>query len=169
MVSANVERNNYIQERTFNMLRAFIVIFMLISVSACNAPRNYDECVLKEMKGQSKEMVIHARDLCEFKFPFEKKLYGYEDNIDFSWRSESESIHVQIKKNYGEYQITRYKASFSEKVCQKSMAYNNPEDFTLTKTFEFADGSKSASVYVGSGAKQYKCMRTNDIFGIHKR
>lgn len=109
------------------MLRSFIIVSLLAFTSACGV-QNYDECVLKEMKGQSREMITHARDLCEAKFPFEKEIYGYKDNIDIGWWSTSDSIHLNISNNYGNYRITRYKASFSEKKC------SDTDTYTLTKT-----------------------------------
>lgn len=151
------------------MLRIFAVILLSALVTACDVPSNYDECVLKEMKGQSKEVVVNARGLCESKFPFEKILYGYEDSIDVGWWSASESLYIQINKNYGKYRITRYKASFSVEECANITVGTSSDVYTLTKTFEFEHGADSVSVYLGSGADQYKCMRTDEIHGIRKR
>lgn len=151
------------------MLKVFIAFLLPLLVTACDAPSSYDECVLKEMKGQAKEMVVHARDLCESKFPFEKELYGYKDKIDIGWWSSPESLYVRINKNFGEYRITRYKASFSPKDCANITGYMSTEAYTITKTFEFNHRSDDASVYIGSGADQYKCMRTEEIHGVRKR
>jgi hypothetical protein len=148
------------------MHRPVLLLCLLALLIACDAPQNYDECVLHEMKGQSKEMVGHARDICEAKFPFEKKLYGYEDYIDVGWWTNADSLHVQINKNYGKYRITRYKASFSKVACSQIRGYLSTYAYTITKIFEFGRGNESASVYVGGDVTAYKCMRTDDIFGI---
>jgi hypothetical protein len=141
---------------------------MLSLLAACDAPRSYHECVLEKMKGQPREMRFHARELCESKFPFEKKLSNYEGSIDSGWSSTPGSLRIWINGNFGEHRITRYRASFSVRDCA-DILLNTPHAYTISKTFNFGPDEYSAVVYLGNDAEQHKCMRTDEIYGIRKR
>jgi hypothetical protein len=140
-----------------------IVILLLTFIVRGNffGPDNYGECVLDKMKGQNEEMIFTANQLCEKKFPYEKALGNYTDEIEISWYTDQNSLNLSIIENYGEYEITRYKASFSEKKCED---VKSPDDYTLEATFKFKKGTKSASISLKNSNK-YQCMRTERMWG----
>lgn len=145
----------------------FLLFYVISSQSSAGwfGPDNYEECVLEKMKGQNTLMIFAARGACEKMFPYEKKLQNYKKNIEIGWLSEWPRISLSIKKNYGNYTITRYEASFSTKSCDET---ENDSDYTLTKLFVFSDNKKSASVSLGDDVK-YQCMRTNTIWGKRRK
>lgn len=125
-------------------------------------PDNYEECVLEKMKGQNKGMIYTARKACEKKFPYEKTLEYYKEKIEIHWYSDTSSLNITIKENYGDYKITRYKAKFSEKKCKDIKLAS---DYTLEKTFKFKSSLKSSSIAL-KNASQYQCMSTEKMWGI---
>ena len=141
----------------------FLLFYIISSQSIAGwfGPDNYEECVLEKMKGQNVLMIVIVRAACEKMFPYEKKLQNYKKNIEIGWLSEWPRISLSIKKNYGNYTITRYEASFSTKSCDET---ENDSDYTLTKSFVFSDNKKPASISLDNDVK-YQCMRTNTIWG----
>lgn len=140
-----------------------LIIFLMPTMASASffGPKNYEECVLENMKGQVKTMISTARKACEKRFPYEKALPFYKDDIEISWYSDSDSLNLSIKENYGDYYITRYRSHFSKKVCNEVKAL---ADYTLSKTFTFNRGINSSSTAV-KNANEYKCMRTEKIWG----
>ncbi len=128
-------------------------------------PNNYDDCVLEKMKGQDKSMLYTARKACEKEFPFEKELPDYKEDIEIGWYNEVSSLHLDIQKNFGEYEITRYRASFSKKSCDE---VESTSDYAISKTFDFSSGGNSSSVRL-ENASEFKCMRTDTIWGKYKK
>jgi hypothetical protein len=144
-------------------------LLLLFVCSGCTSPANYDECVLHKMQGQADAMLGHVRELCETQFPFEKELPGYEANIDVEWWSDSDSLTVRIKKNFGNYRVTRYKASFAPGKCENvvpGLERFGIDPYHLTKTFEFSGGSSKATVSISAETNTYGCMRTDAIYGV---
>lgn len=123
---------------------------------------SYEECVLSEMKGQNPSMQSTAEKVCERKFPYEKELYPFIDgNYDFTWsKNYFGGITIEVKINKTEYQITRAKMKFSEKVCDKSQR----KDFDTEVLFEFESG-KSATAY-SSNVDNLLCMKTDSVYGV---
>ena len=153
-----------LENETMNMKFAITLLVLLMPSMASAGffgPDNYEECVLDKMKGQSKTMIHTARKACERKFPYEQELSYYRDKIEFSWYSDSHSLNLDIDENNGDYYITRYKASFSKKSCDEIKAQS---DYTLSKTFKLNRGSSSALISL-SNANEYRCMRTEKIWG----
>lgn len=123
-------------------------------------PDNYEDCLLEKMQGQNKAMLNTARKACEKQFPYEKKLDAYWDDIEIAWGAHGSTLSLAIQKNFGDYTVTRYKAEFSQKSCDEATI----SDYTLTKTFVFLGGENTASVSVND-AEQYKCIRTDTVWG----
>ena len=96
-------------------------------------PKNYNECVLKEMRGQHKTALRIIKKVCEERFPYEKRIW-IEDDIEWKWKT-SETLsskypEIQIKENYSNYSITKINATIN---C--SGAYESPLDsLPLLKT-----------------------------------
>lgn len=114
-------------------------------------------------------MLGHVHDLCESQFPFERELSGYEGNINVEWGSDSDSLTVRVTKNFGNYRVTRYKASFAPGKCQQispALERLGLNPYSLTKTFEFSGENTKATLYIGTEANTYGCMRTDAIYGI---
>lgn len=141
------------------------IFLLVVLMGGCSQPHNYDECVMEKMKGQPQAMIDHAQNLCEAEFPYERILYGYKNNIEVEWLTLGNLIYVNIPKNHGGYNITRYKASFA-KQCEPTSGWMNRDVFTLTKTFEFKNNETTSTIDVGSAADEYRCMRTDEIHGI---
>ncbi len=145
---------------------SLIFLFSAYSYAGWFGADNYEDCFLEKVKGQHKFMFDTARKACERQFPFEKELYRYKDNIEIGWWSSDEkSIYLQIKNNYGDYSITRYRANFSEKPCSET---KSSSDYTLTKMFVFNIGETVTSISVENAAQQ-KCMDTDTIWGRLKK
>jgi len=136
-------------------------LFPLNAIPGWFGPDNYEDCVLEKMKGQDKVMIATARKACEKRFPFEKELHDYGDNLEIDWLSLESRLYLFISKNLGEYAVTRYEASFSKKACDEPQTRS---DYTLSETFAFSAGETLASLDI-ENADEYKCMRTNSIWG----
>ena len=143
------------------LISTMMLLLPLIVRADFFGPDNYEECVLEKMKGQNEAMIPTARKACEKKFPYEKVLEYYKDKIEINWYSDQNSLNLSITENYGDYEITRYKAIFSEKKCKD---VKSSYDYTLEKTFKFKGRAKSASIIFENGSK-YHCMRTEKIWG----
>lgn len=148
-----------------------LAVLLLLIFLSCGAsadwfgPDNYEECVLDKMKGQPKEMMWTAQTACEKKFPFEKELYGYSDDLEINWVTSGSTIYLVIEENYGEYTVTRYEAKFSTKQCSE---LTSAADFSLTEVFRFPKGEHRSYV-TASDSEQYKCMRTETIWGRYRK
>ena len=126
---------------------------------------NYDDCMLETMKGQSEKMTSYARRSCERKYPYEKELQDYQSKLEYLWWSNSISLNLKINNNKGDYRVTKYKALFSKIKCEN---IKNEQDYDLKKTFYVKDG-KEAIIYIDQISDNYKCMKTDKIFGIRER
>lgn len=145
------------------LLYYLILVFVPVTVHAgFFGADNYEDCVLEKMKGQNKLMIRIAQKSCEKKFPYEKELLYYKDNIEINWYSDAYSLNITITENNGDYLISRYKATFATKPCTKISSNN---DYTLTKTFRFSGKIQKSSITLNN-ADQYKCMRTDRVWGL---
>jgi hypothetical protein len=124
--------------------------------------KNYEECVLGEMKEQQAAMQSTAEKVCERKFPYEKEIYSFSDgDFDIVWiYTHSGNITLAVDKNETEYKITKAKMKFSAKECDKSKY----DDFDTVVIFEFKSGM-SATTY-SSKADDFRCMRRDSVYGV---
>ena len=146
---------------------SFILLFPALLPAGASEPGSYNECVLQKIRGQVKSTISSARRICESEFPFEKKLRGYDKKMEIKWRSTSDTLHLAIQANHGDYRITRFNAKFAIKPCNEIRGLGGSA-YTITKEFVFDSGKEEASVYVGEDAEKYKCMRSAEIYGIKK-
>ncbi len=124
-------------------------------------PDNYEECVLDKMKGQAKNLIYVARKACEKKFPYEKDLGSYSSEYEFSWMPYNDnSVYFSISKNYGEYNITRVKVTFSANLCNDNTSLRNEHTETVELSF------KQDAFINFTTAKNYKCAWVNNLWGI---
>ena len=143
----------------------FILLFPNSLLAGAAGPGNYNECVLQKIRGQVKSTISRARRICESEFPFEKKLRGYDKKVEIKWWSTSDSLHLAIQANHGDYRITRFNAKFARKPCNEIGGLGSSA-YTIIKEFVFDSGKEEASVYVGEDAEKYECMHSADIYGI---
>ena len=152
------------------LLFLIAAIFPMTSTAGWLGPSDYDECVLEKMKGQSKNMVRHARNYCRSKFPIkespstEQRLPNYLSQIKTSWWTEDKTAYLAIT-NPGQYRITRIYANISTKDdsrygCKPSNHYH-----TDKVIFIFTPPTNISSSSI-SGKWRYKCMNIFDIWGI---
>ncbi|WP_193075570.1 hypothetical protein [Pseudomonas sp. FME51] len=136
-----------------------LIIFLIIS--GCGY-QSFDECVLSEMKGQQVSMKSTAEKVCERKFPYEKEIYSFRDGgFNLVWsKTLFNSIVIEAKENETDYRITKAKMRFSEKSCDESRV----QDYNNILVFEF--GSNGRSEAYTAKARQFKCMRTDSVYGV---
>lgn len=152
------------------MKKIIVVLFFVVFSSSSHAnwfgPDNFEECVLDKMKGQNKSMIYTARKACEIKFPYEKKLESHKGEIEVSWGTNAVGVVLTIEKNISKYRITRYKARFSEKMCNDFIDPFIPVDEV---DFTFSEGELTSKYYFDEyGKKEYLCMDGIDMWGILK-
>ena len=150
--------------RIFGVLIA-ITVTPVLAEAGWFGPDNYEECVLDKMKGQDRGMLPTAEKACEKQFPFEKKLFRYQGNIDIDWTSDESWMYLDIKRNSGGYRVTRYMVTFTSNACDN---VTSEADYTLTKTFYFDSGETTSAIEVDS-TDSYRCMQTTAIWGIWSR
>ena len=132
-------------------------------------PDNYEECVLEKMESQNRDMKRVVEKACEKKFPYEKKLINYDENIDVSFNGEQGLIYILVRNN-GNYELTRFRGNFSLKSCRES---KRDSDFTLALTIPVGQLKEDDYQNIQSGvrstgdSKIYKCM--HDIYTIWGR
>jgi hypothetical protein len=111
------------------------VISVLTLAWFLNTPNNYEECMLKSMKGQQSAMYMTAHESCAKKF---RKIQSIPlDGIRFSISDDknilgSNKIKILLTENSSEYHVTEATIAFSQKDCENSL----PSDFVLTKTIQ---------------------------------
>lgn len=119
-------------------------------------PKNFEECVLDKMKGQSPNMIGIARAACYKQFPSERLLT--EDEAQSTWcETTYDSISACVKLKDGA-KITKAMANFSRASCESA---------NLTDNMFSGDQMAEAKIpFFGStfkfelkNASQYKCAR----------
>jgi len=142
-------------------IRVFNLLMIVLVINGCGY-QNYDECVLSEMKGQQTSMQSTAEKVCERKFPYEKEIYSFRDGkFDLGWsKTLFNSIGIEVKENETDYKITKAKMKFSKKTCDESKM----QDFNNILVFEFGSNRKSEAYT--KKAIQFKCMRTDSVYGV---
>lgn len=146
----------------------FVLLIPLSLPAGTKGPVNYNECVLQKVRGQVTSTISQARRQCESVFPFEKKLHNYDSKVEIKWWSTSDTLHLAIKANYGDYRITRFTAAFTTIPCD-GIGETGESVYTLRKEFIFDRGQEEASVYVGEDAEQFECMNSAGIYGMKKK
>jgi hypothetical protein len=80
-------------------------------------PKNFDECVLKRMKGQNDKMLGHARAACLKEFPSPRRLVR-GDEVEHQWCETSRDsifVCVELKRDV---KITEVFGAFSKEACE---------------------------------------------------
>jgi hypothetical protein len=120
---------------------------------------SYEECMVREMRGQVSGMISVVKKLCERRFKKEVSI-GSSD-VKYEWRGTVGMAHIRII-NSGEYNLTRMKATFSSKPCSEA---KNNSDFDLSGEGQIA--GDDAAVLVGVGTEPH-CMRAVEFYGTYK-
>lgn len=144
--------------------RSTVLLFFALCLHGCGY-KNYEECVLGEMKGQQASMQSTAEKVCERKFPYEKEIYSFWDGeFDIDWStSYANNISIEITSNETDYNITRAKMKLSTKSCEKS----KNRDFNSVVLFEF-ESSGSATAF-SPKAGDFRCMKKDSVYGVIKQ
>lgn len=155
-------------------IRVTLLIIGAMLPSLSNAgwfgPSNYDECVLDQMKDQAKNMIYHARNYCESKFPYEKKLVNYLSQIEHSWWTKGEKVFLSIK-NPGTYRITHISVNIYQTTHPLNPYFqsDNCEHISRSSSqrvvFRFTPNQTTSFSSVPY-ADNYKCMDSLEIWGI---
>lgn len=90
-------------------------------------PKNFDECVLKRMKGQNDRMLGHARSACRKEFPTARKLIQGEE-VDYSWCDTKNDSIVLCLTLKGNVTVTEVVGRFAREECDaaNSKSYGKP-------------------------------------------
>lgn len=150
----------------------FVVAFPLSSNAGWFGPSNFDECMVKEMKGQPSNAYGHVYALCRNRFPTEepkKKRYGIKpDAFKYSWRQgQINATLFEPSKPYVAIEFTKAPAGikFAEVVARfsvKECASSADGDFSHHVAFKHFLNMR-ASTYTDAGVV-YGCMRLEDVF-----
>ena len=160
------------------MVRSLFAIGLLVSLAGCQ-PKNFDECVLGEMKDRPRAMLSYAEAACERRFPFEKDITLEKDKIGVEWSADGTLINLLVAKNSSSYEVTRVVASFSRKPCKRIDNEFSPSEveaaYVAQQEFTFINGSKASSSRLtpsdtnDDAIFQFICMRTDAIYGRHAK
>lgn len=144
------------------------VIFTLTFLCSVNTfagifgPKNYDECLLKKMKGQVWQLLDRVRTLCEKEFPYEKDItYTARKYLKWSWNFRrpphyQESIELVISKNPTDYNITELHVEIKE--CGDDSGYyilkknqkNSKKGYEVFTSLASSTSSKACKMTVDS-------------------
>ena len=112
------------------------------------------------MKGQQEAVVWTARKVCERRFPFEKDISYYRDEIVLGWDLHRNSPRFKVLENKTDYRVTRAELIISEKECKRSKY----ADFSKNFMAEFdRAGIEKHSYYEWP---TYRCSKIEKIYGI---
>lgn len=152
-----------------------ILCFPVQGIAGWFGPDNFDECMVEEMKGQSKAAYPHVYKVCREKFPIEKpkkeKIPFTAGALEFTWKYGALNdglygelkpyIAITVETNRTGYKLTEVVAEFSEKNCESSIN----EDYKHKLTFSYLIRN-SGSTYIENG-QTFKCARIKELYG-HK-
>lgn len=102
---------------TFLLMGGFF--YVSTAVAGIFGPRNFEECVLDNMKGQAPSLIYIARAACLIAFP-PKPTEGVvaNDRIKYTWcKSEYNSVAVCIDETPTNVKITKVEGLFFEETC----------------------------------------------------
>ena len=155
-----------------------ISIAILLStffLTNCNSPQTFDECVLQKMDGKAKDLLPNVNNVCELRFPTEKRIYN-EDLISLNWylstNASPNAIEIYILRNVSDYRITRVVATFS---VGNQCIGGDENDFKgairRTKTFLFSEDLRPATLPLVKDEEYYGYKYMCDIkyYGIRVR
>ena len=150
-----------INERKISL---WIILLIAFSVLTGCGYKDYDSCIIGEMKGQDRAVFSTVKRVCESQHPFEKNLSARRD-ISISWNHNSND-HKQIDfyASVGAlpYTITRAKVSFHFEDCGL-LKYDTSPHKTVWLTFD--NGMSNTKI---DEARSYNCMKTLDVYGIYR-
>lgn len=153
------------------LIISITLLFFMSSPCVCFGgwfgPKNFEECVLENMKSQDKSLIGMARKTCEKQFPYEKELDLDKENIKISWNNEGGYLGITIEARSADYILTRIDALFSKK---NKTEIHDSSDYTLLKTFIFSpEPDIAGAVDEVNDAEIYKAMVVKKAWGIMKK
>lgn len=140
-----------------------VILVLAFSMLAGCGYKDYDSCVIGEMRGQDRAVFSTVKRVCESQFPFEKNLRSYND-IRISWNHDSNNhnlINFYAYVGTVPYTITRAKVSLYTESCDL-LSYAK-DSKTIWVSF-----SKNKSNVKVENARNYHCMKTLDTYGIYQ-
>lgn len=145
---------------------ALLSLLLFSGNASAEGSTEYHQCVLKQMKGQVKYVIHHARSICESRFPYEKKLSPSHGDIKTRWWKDDGKFFVQITQNLTDYKITKIKVNF-HKSCSSSYEEEIMTQVGFTFYFDGLTASRDTGKY-----QSYSCMSSippKEYHGIKKR
>lgn len=140
-----------------------VILLLVFSMLAGCGYKDYDACIIGEMRGQDRAVFSTVKRVCESQFPFEKNLRSHRD-IRISWNHNSTDHNlIDFNANVGSlpYSITRAKVSLHTEGCD---LLNYAKD---SKTIWVSFNKNKSNIRIDN-ARHYHCMTTLDTYGIHQ-